>query len=210
MSAADRFSELLRDERIGASWREDSALAGMTIGMLAAHAGRAITQVLVLLELPRPDGGREVVSAERYFARMSGTADRSAELNRGVEARSREDAGAGWEALIGRCAAAREALAVRLAAEPAGRRVPVPHRPSEQLFLDEYLRTRLVEIAVHADDLRVSLGDPADLVAFVDSDATGAAIEVLAGAARERSGDLAVLRALARRERDPGQALRVL
>jgi hypothetical protein len=40
--------------------------------------------------------------------------------------------------------------------------------------------------------------------------ATGRAVQILVDVARLRPGDPAVLRALTRRERDPGEALRVL
>jgi hypothetical protein len=75
------------------------------------------------------------------------------------------------------------------------------------MLVAEYLRTRLVEFAVHVDDLAVSVGVPTpDLGSAADDEA----IDVLVGIARIRHGDVAVLRALARRERDDVQALRVI
>jgi hypothetical protein len=75
------------------------------------------------------------------------------------------------------------------------------------MLLDDYLPTRLVETVVHADDLAVSTG-----AARVDFDprAFDVVIDVLVGTARGRHGDLAVVRALTRRERDDVEALRVL
>jgi hypothetical protein len=73
--------------------------------------------------------------------------------------------------------------------------------------LDEYLRTRLVELTVHIDDLALSLDvDPP----VVPSAAYEVAIGVLVEVGRRRTSDLAVLRALTRRERDDVDALRVL
>jgi len=74
------------------------------------------------------------------------------------------------------------------------------------LPLDEYLKTRLVETTVHFDDLRLSTG-------VTDGPLPAQAIEVavdtLLEVARRRHGMAAVLTALARRERDVVQALRV-
>jgi hypothetical protein len=75
------------------------------------------------------------------------------------------------------------------------------------MTLDEYLRTRVVELVVHADDLATSLGVE---LAPPRPATCSVAIDVLVGVARIRHGDLAVLRALTRRERDQAQALRVL
>ena len=73
-------------------------------------------------------------------------------------------------------------------------------------MLDEYLRTRLVELTVHIDDLAISV----DVAPSVPAEAYAAAMDVLVAVGRRRHGDLAVLRALTRRERDQVEALRVL
>ncbi|MBC7762607.1 MAG: hypothetical protein H7201_12605 [Candidatus Saccharibacteria bacterium] len=82
----------------------------------------------------------------------------------------------------------------------------VAHRPGEEIYLDEYLRTRLVELAIHIEDLALSI----NVTATVPMAAVAAAVDVLVAVARERHGDIAVLRALSRRERDTVMALRVL
>jgi hypothetical protein len=65
----------------------------------------------------------------------------------------------------------------------------------------------VVELVVHVDDLATSLGaEPAPL----QPGTSRVAIDALVDVARLRYGDLAVLRALARRERDQVEALRVL
>jgi hypothetical protein len=61
-----------------------------------------------------------------------------------------------------------------------------------------FVGTRIVELVVHTDDLAVSVGveppEPSEGAASV-------ALAAMLAAARSNSGDLAVLRALARRER---------
>jgi len=75
------------------------------------------------------------------------------------------------------------------------------------MTLDDYLPTRIVEIVVHADDLAVSVGAPP--VPF-PADVVDVVVDVLVRTARVTHGDLAVVRALSRRERDAADALRVL
>ncbi len=69
------------------------------------------------------------------------------------------------------------------------------------MTLDRYLDTRLVELAVHVDDLAVSLGVATP---ELDDAATRRAVAVCAELARQRHGAVAVLRALARHERANG------
>ena len=83
------------------------------------------------------------------------------------------------------------------------------------LTLDEYLRGRCVELAVHVEDLELSVGlgpglTAADPVPEPPDDLVRDAVDVLVAAAVARHGGPAVLRALTRRERDQVQALRVL
>jgi hypothetical protein len=58
---------------------------------------------------------------------------------------------------------------------------------------------------VHIDDLCVSLGRPTPTLPGVE-----VAISTLIDVAALRHGELSVLRALARRERDPDEVLRVI
>jgi hypothetical protein len=75
-----------------------------------------------------------------------------------------------------------------------------------RLLLDEYLRTRCVEIAAHLDDLAGSLS--ADLP--IPTETATVAAEVLVGFAVVQSGPAEVLRALARRERADASVFPVL
>jgi hypothetical protein len=75
------------------------------------------------------------------------------------------------------------------------------------LLIDEYLKTRIVELTVHIDDLARSIEIPSP---GLSPDTATVAIAVLVGAARTRHGDRAIINALARRELDEVEALRVL
>jgi len=102
-------------------------------------------------------------------------------------------------------------LETRLPAEPLDRRMPAVG--GAVIGLDEFLRTRLVELAVHSEDLALSVGLPVTDAGVAEegvAEAVAEAVDVMVGAARVRHGDAAVLRALTRRERDDVDALRVL
>ena len=205
LEAAARAAALLHDPRVASAWDGESVLAGMTVGALAGHLARSVLQVEWFLDGPL-DHGNEPTTAVTYYARIVDAPDPGSALNRGVRARSQESAAAGAAAVASDTAAALDRLRARLPQEPADRRVAILHRPGEEMLLDEYLRTRCVELAVHTDDLALSVG--ADVRA--PDPATAVAINLLVAAAAERHGRLAVLHALSRRERDGIGALRVL
>ncbi|MFG1807885.1 maleylpyruvate isomerase N-terminal domain-containing protein [Streptomyces sp. NPDC049040] len=202
--AAERAVQLLATEELAHRWERESVLPGMSVGGLAGHLARSVLQVEWFL-----DGqvvGTEPVSPVHYYARLVDTSLPDSALNVGVRARSEETAAAGPAAVAEQAEAAWRRLAVRLDKEPTDRRVAILHRPGEEMLLDGYLQTRCVELAVHLDDLALSVGvrrsAPEAVLAI--------AVDVLIAAARERHGDQAVMHALARRERDVDQALRVL
>lgn len=205
LEAATRAAALLRDPHVADAWGDGSILEGMTVGALAGHLARSVLQVEWFLDGPL-DQGLEPTTAVTYYARIVDAPDPGSALNRGVRARSEESAAAGAVAVASDTAAALDRLRARLPHEPAGRRVAILHRPGEEMLLDEYLRTRCVELAVHTDDLALSVG----VDAHAPEGATAVAIDLLVAAGAERHGGLAVLRALSRRERDDVGALRVL
>jgi hypothetical protein len=205
---------LLEAPELAARWEEESALARFRVRGLAGHLLRATTSVEIYLDRPEPGRGEEVLSAAAYYAaavysdigdaRYTGP-DLDGDLHVAVRARGEEAAAAGPEALAREWSQAAVRLGTRLADEAPERRVRVFN--NLVIRLDDYLATRLVELCIHGDDLAVSLGiDPPALPAA----ATGMAVATLVDLARLRHGDTAVLRALARRERDAVTALRVL
>ncbi len=210
MSARDTFvataaavRTLLADERLRASWDEPSALAALTNGALAAHLARAALVVTPYLDGPPPEG--PLADASEYFARLSPPPDHDDALNRGLRDRANDGAAGGPDAVLAAFDDALGALRERFATEPPDRTLRVA--ADIPMRLDDYLVTRVLEMVVHGDDLAVSIGAPPP---EFPSAATGATIDCLVGVARIRHGDLAVVRALARRERDTPAALRVI
>lgn len=205
--SADATATLYQHASMEERFDGPSVLAEFSVRGLAGHLLRAITTVETYLDAPGPADTADVVSAARYYATAltPGPADLDSDLNRSVRQRGLESApgpagelAANWVSTTGR-------LRDRLAEEPEGRLVQV--FGGLVLRLDEYLVTRIVELAVHGDDLALSLGtEPPALPPA----ATGLAIAALVEVARIRHGDHAVVRALARRERDAVEALRVI
>ncbi len=199
LAVAGTAREAVALTAVALRWEEPSALAEMTVGALVAHLARAVTNVERSLEAAEPSG-EEPISAATYFAPVN--ADLASGLNVRVRATSAEEALVGHRAVLGQMDRALERLRARLEGEPEGRLVKARE---EVLRLDDYLRTRVIELAIHTDDLCVSIGR-----ATPPLPGLAVAIEALLEVAVLRHGELAVLRALARRERDPDQVLRVL
>lgn len=197
-------AELVASREVASRWDDASALAEWSVKGLAGHLVRATTSVEMYLDAdPAPTG--EVVTPAAYYATAVEPSDIDSEENRAIRARGDEMAAAGRDALIDLHRAAAERLATRLASEPEDRRIKV--FLGMVLTLDDYLATRLVELTCHIDDLAVSVGVPTPAL---PPDARDIAIGTLVAIGRHRHGDLAVLRALARRERDAVAALRVM
>jgi hypothetical protein len=212
LAAARTAVELLAAPELEQRWDEASVLAEFGVADLAGHL--ALSGVLVverLLDEPDPRSP-EPIPGGQYFARFEGTADVGSELNVSVRERSHTVAAHGRERVLTMASDALERLADRLVAEPADRQVA---SRGLALTLEEFLRTRCVEIAVHVEDLELSIGlgpglTAADRVPDLPDDVMADAVAVLVDTAIARHGMRAVLTALSRRERDHVDALRAL
>lgn len=201
LAAASATTELLGRRELGEAWNEPSVLPEFEIGALAGHLGRGVLTPYWYLDMPEAEG--DPITAAAYFAAVA-TPDPAARPNVDVRARGAETAKGGWARLYLDVGKATAALAERLAVEPPTHRIPAMGRA---VLLDEYLKTRIVELVFHLEDLARSLSLP---MPALPTETTEIAIEVLVGAARVRHGDVAVLHALGRRELDTVEALRVL
>ena len=109
---------------------------------------------------------------------------------------SAAEATAGHAELAAHSARVAADLRVRLAAEPEDRLVGA--LGGRMLFLDDFCRTRLIEVLFHLDDLAASVGVPCPETSV---EGRTIVVEILLGIARMQHGDWEVLRALARDER---------
>lgn len=199
LQAAGVAGALLRSPAVGAHWDEASALVDWSVAGLAGHLARSVFTIESALT-SSVDPGKAVIDAVTYYA---GVPDEDlqpvSKVSTQIRVRGIESAGTGHADLVGRYESGlghlRQALPACDPAQPVvmfGRTLP----------LVECLRTRTLELVVHADDLATSTNQPApEFPPSVCEDV----IAVLAAVATRRRGPLAVLRALARPERVTGR-----
>jgi hypothetical protein len=198
LDAASVTAELLAAPPVARDWAQPSALAKMSVGGLAAHLGLQV--VNVPLALDQDVAAEAPIGLLDHYGRVAWLgADLDSEANSGIRAGSEDQAAAGAAALATQVRGEVDNLRSRLAAEPPDRVVRLPWT-GWSLSLDDLLVTRMMEIAVHSDDLAVSVGvDPPPLPdAVLDP-----VLSLLTRLSARRHGPTAVLRALSRAERAP-------
>ncbi|GIH05657.1 hypothetical protein Rhe02_37240 [Rhizocola hellebori] len=196
LATAETVAPLLRTPELESRWHEPSALADFRISGLAGHLARAVLNVERYLDAPVPHG-IEPMDAVTYFRTTGADADDPADpIHRVIRERGEQAAEGGPTALAGQYDSARARLGERLSGLSVGQ--PVLMFDRHVLLLGECLLTRLVELAVHTDDLAVSLGLPTP---DVGDQAMDLVVTTLSRISRQRHGSLAVLRAFSRRER---------
>jgi hypothetical protein len=195
--AAESAATLVADPAVVAAWAAPSALEGFTVGGLAAHLALQVLFVPKTLADPPPD---EVVTLEGHYTRAAWVgADLDDEVNVQIRRGGEQSAADGPSAVAAQITGAVEELRTLLAEAPADRLVHPPAGPWA-LLLDDFLTTRMMEIAVHSDDLACSVG-----IATPDlpREVLDPVLLLLSRLAVRRHGQAAVLRGLTRAERAP-------
>jgi hypothetical protein len=195
--------DLIAGSAIAAGWDGPSALERWSVAGLAGHLARATGSVIAYLDRPQP--AAEPISPAAYYSAATESSDLDSELHTAIRERGDAEAAEGHAALVSKLSDQIVTLSARLTDEPDDRVVQV--FKDLVVTLNDYLRTRIVELTVHIDDLAASVGVPTP---ELPPGARTAAIETLVAVGAYRHGELAVLRALTRRERDEVHALRVL
>jgi hypothetical protein len=201
LACARNAHALIARDEVARAWLRPSALEGFAVSGLAGHLARGATGVLAYLAEPEPAG--PPIEAAAYFGDSDTTAPPSDAEQTAIRERGEKEAGRGHAALVAGLERALPQIEATLRTEPPDRLAAVYR--GAVMRLDDYLVTRVVELTVHTDDLAASVGVEPRLVA----EGVALAIEHLVAVALRRHGGPAVLRALARRERDRDQALRV-
>jgi len=200
---------LLASPEVEARWDQPSALRGYRMDALAGHLlNAAVVTVITGLETPAPTGS-EPLSATDYWVsalRDPRWDDAGWDVHVRLREAGRRRAAGGYGAFLEDFDRLVREVTAYLETEPDNRLVGV-YAGRAAARLDEYLKSRVIECVVHIDDLAVSatVETPA-----VPAFATELTIHGLVEMARSYRGDLAVVRALSRRERDAVNALRVL
>lgn len=198
LQAATSAAELLGRPAVAAAWNEPSALREFRVSGLAGHLAHQVLSVPAVLDNDVPEGS-SIELLDHYSSVTWRTAGVHDEINVGIRDQGEQHAVDGPAALAERVATVAAALAAVLPAEPADRVVFLPWGPWS-LRLEDFLVTRMMELAVHSDDLAYSVGtDPPDLPDAVLDPVLG----LLTALAVRRHGQPAVLRALSRAERAP-------
>lgn len=202
LTSARAAHGLLAAPETASRWTGPSALEGFSVGGLAAH----INTILGTCRrgIGDPDTDEEPMPAEAFYTTFVITGSKD-ESNAAIVAHGEDRARHGPEATAARFADQLTLLEGELAEVPEGRVVRI--FGLAPIGLDDFFLTRVVEFIVHSDDLAVSLGLPTP---DLDPGCWELLMNHLLATARHRHGDLAVLRAMARRERDDVEALRVL
>jgi hypothetical protein len=202
LDAAVVARDLIATREVEKAWSESSALAEMSVGLLCGHLARVVGSPIEYLAAPEPDDGP--VDAAEYYVRILPSADLEHPVNVGVRNRSGAYAEGGQPATVARIDDWISKGRSTYEAEPATRKVKV--FGEVVMALDDYLVTRIIELVIHVDDLAASLGTDTPPMPRA---AMHIAIENMLSIGRRRHGDMAVVRALSRRERDDVSALRV-
>ncbi|MFD8420319.1 maleylpyruvate isomerase N-terminal domain-containing protein [Streptomyces sp. NPDC059466] len=198
LETAAQAVALLEAPEVAASWEKPSALAQWTVGGLAGHLAYQIFSVDPALE--GPDSEQEPISVLEHYARAVWIdAPLDGEVSSGIRAKGEGISSEGVRLLVERVRAALDQQRTGLE-EVHGDWVVFIPQTGWALSLDDFLVTRMVELAVHMDDLAVSVGLSAP-------ELSGAALDpvvaLLTGLAVRRHGQAALLRALTRTERAP-------
>ena len=196
VEAVEASAELMSQPQVAAAWDEPSALQGMTVGALSAHLVRAAGATIAYLDRTPPDRtpDQELLTSVTYFH-----AAVDSPIHEQIKDVSSTEAEIGHEATAEQCRLLAEQLTTRLAGEPENRLIGA--LGGRMLTLDDFCRTRLIEVLLHLDDLAASVDLPRP-----ETDPQGPAIviEICMGIASHLHGDWGVLHALARGERSAG------
>ena len=200
LAAAGQAAALLGEPEVAVAWERPSALAEMTVSGLAGHLAYQIFSVSATLD--EPASQQPPIPLLEHYARAAWLgAPLDAEVNSGIRSSGEDIGREGAQPLAKRAGAAPAEQQARLAGLPGGQPVFLP-QTGWALSLGDFLTTRTMELAVHMDDLAVSVGLPARELPDAAFDPV---LVLLARLAARRHGQAALLRALARTERAPAE-----
>jgi Mycothiol maleylpyruvate isomerase N-terminal domain len=208
LGAVDWLRGVLRRAEVAEHWSKASAVADYTVGGIAAHAVHSVLWLDQVLKDAEPVGLRPVGIAEFFGSNRVNEGEDRDPFSTSLRAAAEAFAGTGPYVVIAACTASRDELVALLGEASAERAVPVVRVPGAQVPLRDYIRTRVLEVVVHGDDVACSI--PGMTVADPPPDAMEVCLGVCVEMARGRLGDVETLRAFTRGERSEPGGLRVL
>ena len=196
--AAESVAKLLAAPEVAAAWHEPSSLPKLSVQGLAGHLAGQVFFIPTVLAEPVPL--EEPIGINEYYARsMWIGSDIDDDFNTTIRTMGEKDAADGPKGLAARVGETVRELRTTLQAAP-NRPVRRPTWGPWSLTLDDFVTSRLLEIAVHSDDLAHSVGVATP---ELPAEAVETVVDVLTRIALRRHGATDVLRALSRAERAP-------
>ena len=196
LAAARAATALVRDPAVAKAWENESALPQFRVSGLVGHLSNQVTAIGDALVAPRP--AEPVVPVLELYRQVDWIgAELDADINVMIREGSEKLATDGPEAVADRMDAAIAALPDLFGDLDR----PVKMRwMRSSVTVSDLLLTRLMELAVHSDDLAVSVGvaTPQLPVRVMHP-----VYDLLFVLSLRRHGQTAVLRALSRAERAP-------
>jgi hypothetical protein len=193
LAGARTIVEAIANPAVEEAWDRPSVLEDQRVSGLAGHLARGGVWVVAdYLHSGTPDGPVDFTSAGAYFAAFVSGA--RPEDHQAIRDRGAAVAATGRDAVLRSLREHLEALEPELATLPGDHLVAVTS--GKVMGLHDYLTTRIVEQAVHLDDLARSVGrEPWAL----PEEHLAVAVAVGVDIGRLRHGTPAVMRALYRR-----------
>ncbi|GAA0956457.1 hypothetical protein GCM10009554_65970 [Kribbella koreensis] len=191
-------AQLLREPAVIEAWSKPSALEEFSVSGLAGHLAFQVLAIPEIVASPIPT--EPTISVLDHYARVEWI-DAGLDDEISLRIRSGGDlvAADGPVVLADRLDAALDQLTAELP-QIADRPVRISLWGPWSLMLDDMLLTRLMELAVHSDDLAVSVGLPTP---ELPPRAVETVVGLLTRLSVRRHGASAVLRTLSRAERAP-------
>jgi hypothetical protein len=161
MSALDgalvTFRDLLLERRVIEAWTQPSALAGYTVGGIAGHVLSLLVGLQMRLDSDLVDVDVDIIPYQDWYGAASlGSTDD--QLHTELIRLGEKFASPGPNRVRADLDDVRRELVHQLCVESRDRTIPLASVPRVGVALGDYLRTRFVEITVHADDIASSAG----------------------------------------------------
>jgi hypothetical protein len=215
VAAVDWVRGILGRDELAAVWGEPSVVAHYSIGGLAAHAVHGVVWLEQLLTDAEPVGLRPVSVGEFFGLNrapdaVDGDGLEAAEdaFSASLRAAAEGFARTGTRLVRAALTTSRDHLVGLLDEATATRAIAVIRVSGAQVPLCDYLRTRVLELVVHGDDLACSVPDL--FAPEPPARSLQVSLAVCLELAQARVGGLASLRSFTRSERSLPGALRVL